>query len=161
MTWRPDDWDKIRANLLLRDKPPDLIEAGADAILEALKKEGTYWRDRYDDPLLKVRKGCMVIIPDEEVRMDTSETYIKMCQKAFPEDAELENCLKTQDQLQEMVCKDWGLQTICTRIEKFSKASDGGVSITIGGSMEQLWLAFVMKGKYSKVWDGENWVKPP
>lgn len=24
-------------------------------------------------------------------------------------------------------------------------------------SMEQLWLAFVMKEKYSKVWDGKNW----
>ena len=24
-------------------------------------------------------------------------------------------------------------------------------------SMEQLWLAFVMKEKYGKVWDGENW----
>lgn len=24
-------------------------------------------------------------------------------------------------------------------------------------SMEQLWLAFVMKEKYNKVWDGETW----
>ncbi len=26
------------------------------------------------------------------------------------------------------------------------------------GSMEQLWLAFVMKEKYNKVWTGEEWV---
>jgi hypothetical protein len=26
-------------------------------------------------------------------------------------------------------------------------------------SPEQLWLAFVMKEKYNKVWNGEDWVK--
>ena len=26
-------------------------------------------------------------------------------------------------------------------------------------SMEQLWLAFVMKEKYNKVWNGEEWIK--
>lgn len=26
-------------------------------------------------------------------------------------------------------------------------------------SMEQLWLAFVMKERYSKVWNGEDWIK--
>ena len=26
-------------------------------------------------------------------------------------------------------------------------------------SMEQLWLAFVMKEKYGKLWNGEDWVK--
>lgn len=26
-------------------------------------------------------------------------------------------------------------------------------------TMEQLWLAFVMKEKYNKVWDGKDWVK--
>jgi hypothetical protein len=27
------------------------------------------------------------------------------------------------------------------------------------GSMEQLWMAFVMKELYSKIWNGEDWVK--
>ena len=27
------------------------------------------------------------------------------------------------------------------------------------GSMEQLWLAFVMKEKYNKIWNGEKWEK--
>jgi len=26
-------------------------------------------------------------------------------------------------------------------------------------SMEQLWLAFVMKEKYGKIWNGEGWIK--
>ena len=26
-------------------------------------------------------------------------------------------------------------------------------------SMEQLWLAFVMKEKYEKTWDGTNWIE--
>ena len=46
--------------------------------------------------------------------------------------------LPRQDQLQEMVEKD-----------NFS------VKAT---SMEQLWLAFVMKEKYNKQWNGEGWV---
>ncbi len=25
-------------------------------------------------------------------------------------------------------------------------------------SMEQLWLAFIMKGKYNKVWNGKDWI---
>ena len=29
-----------------------------------------------------------------------------------------------------------------------------------GESMEQLWLAFVMKVKFSKAWDGETWQSP-
>ena len=34
------------------------------------------------------------------------------------------------------------------------------VSFTVGfPSMEQLWLAFVMKEKYGKVWNGEEWVR--
>jgi len=28
-----------------------------------------------------------------------------------------------------------------------------------GASMEQLWLAFVMKEKYNKKWDGEEWIE--
>jgi len=27
------------------------------------------------------------------------------------------------------------------------------------GSMEQLWLAFIMSEKYGKVWNGDDWVK--
>lgn len=26
-------------------------------------------------------------------------------------------------------------------------------------SMEQLWLAFIMKNEYHKIWSGEDWIK--
>ena len=72
--------------------------------------------------------------------------------------------LPRQDQLQEMFPKD--------RIERpfywFSEGmidSFGDYGITNEGlyyegfsTWEQLWLAFVMKEKYNKVWDGEKWI---
>ena len=136
--------------------------------------------------------------------MDTSEQYIKMCEKAkeiqkshkwelgsfyyMPKDGECaiysSKCreysrfatisdgeefalddpfiwLPRQDQLQEMLVfpsgtfkdnfwtalfclNEWGFE---------SKFID-----YIPMSMEQLWLAFVMKGKYNKVWTGEEWI---
>ncbi len=72
--------------------------------------------------------------------------------------------LPTQSDLQEMV--DW--RTCSIRIEwcslpyKFSWQDDplriDGVN---GDSMEQMWLAFVMKANYRKVWDNkkEDWIK--
>ena len=134
--------------------------------------------------------------------MDTSEQYIKMCEKAeeiqkgHPQDGvgghwhsgciilthegdyyrvidkeaerTCESCgntetyilstrsifLPRQDQLQEMVVNDWA-----DNFRKFIHwcfPSIGKV-IPFVGSMEQLWLAFVMKEKYNKTWDGENW----
>ncbi len=68
--------------------------------------------------------------------------------------------LPHQDQLQEMVFKDVGLQSICSAIEQFSKSEDGA-GITIFGTMEQLWLAFVMEKKYNKTWNGEEWKLGP
>lgn len=119
--------------------------------------------------------------------MDTSGTYIKMCGKAeeiqqlrnhIYEGGDYCYCsecglfihcegklydfdgivwLPRQDQLQEMVFSDdVGVQTITTAIEQFSK-TEVGATISIFGSMEQLWLAFAMKEKYNKVWDGEQW----
>jgi len=35
---------------------------------------------------------------------------------------------------------------------------DAPIELVKEGSMEQLWLAFVMKEKYNKVWNGEKWV---
>ncbi len=64
--------------------------------------------------------------------------------------------LERQDQLQEMV------------IHFGHGHSNGGILVGLSmfsqeygyneTSMEQLWLAFVMKEKYSKVWDGKDWV---
>lgn len=74
--------------------------------------------------------------------------------------------LPRQDQLQEMLCD---FDTCLSRIYWWK---EGGVIRTTNDddyygygsddftSMEQLWLAFVMKEKYGKVWDGTDWVVP-
>jgi hypothetical protein len=77
--------------------------------------------------------------------------------------------LPRQDQLQEMVDAPYQddnpemhpigqhaqLIQLVRDIGLFSQQTDLK-SIT---SMEQLWLAFVMKEKYGKVWNGTDWVK--
>ena len=142
--------------------------------------------------------------------MDTSETYIKMCEKAkevqasrviangdfevrfkhkrgqvevhhhreitahyCPED---HIWLPRQDQLQEIygrcAADEMGLRDISHSIimasflafsvwlnERYEEAPYVCNPTNAFDSGEQLWLAFVMKEKYGKVWDGENWEK--
>ena len=70
--------------------------------------------------------------------------------------------LPRQDQLQEMVSdRLLGLQTVCAVLHDFSITEGEGLQFTMNdGSMEQLWLAFVMHEKFNKVWDDkkEEWV---
>ena len=71
------------------------------------------------------------------------------------------NCiwLPRQDQLQGMVkgiyefklCAEYQMVYHFQKFTKKCKFTDW--------SMEQLWLAFVMKEKYQKTWESENWVK--
>ena len=65
--------------------------------------------------------------------------------------------LPRQDQLQEMVIpepfRDW--RNVLSFFDDFIDWDN----LDEYGSMEQLWLAFVMKEKYNKVWDGEKWVE--
>ena len=136
--------------------------------------------------------------------MDTSETYIKLCEKAeeiqklhkdwvvgdiyfihycptgwiayasigcsgedcgslqdMSKDGLIrldgETWLPRQDQLQEMVLNP--PNTLCSDIPTMVRLF--GVFLAVHpqfNSMEQLWLAFVMKEKYNKTWDGESWV---
>ena len=60
--------------------------------------------------------------------------------------------LERQDQLQEMVEG--------THVEKLGRLYRATVAMVLypSGSMEQLWLAFVMKEKYEKVWSGDSWI---
>jgi hypothetical protein len=115
----------------------------------------------------------------EKEIVDTSKTYVKMCEKAIeiqqvfptitPDDRSFwvddfnsgkSVWLPRQDQLQEMVKSDihphWQLNSFV----------DAGISDYIQemneyakqfSSMEQLWLALVMREKYSKIWNGEVW----
>lgn len=66
--------------------------------------------------------------------------------------------LPTQSQLQEMVgsSDNEGRNRVLELTERFN----GYCSVTRLSdftSMEQLWLAFVMKENHNKVWDGEEW----
>lgn len=120
--------------------------------------------------------------------MDTSETYVKMCEKAVEiqklcpneisekdfsailppseeEEAKLPKfkiiCgifvwLPRQDQLQEMMIETG---TNINLLHYFVSWIDNTYNLCSWDSMEQLWLAFVMKERYSKVWNGEDWVK--
>ena len=121
--------------------------------------------------------------------MDTSETYIKMCD--CPEIQELRHTmgqldtilwgpksvyvmpnlvgnqslpliwLPRQDQLQEMVVQKYELaRGVLHRFVEWERENSGLTTKYIefnSFSMEQLWLAFVMKEKHNKVWNGEVW----
>jgi len=78
--------------------------------------------------------------------------------------------LPRQDQLQEMVLgkvtKQFDfvsdLQALCFNFREWSQKDDADSWIDFRNeftSMEQLWLAFVMKEKYGKVWDGSEWIQ--
>ena len=79
-----------------------------------------------------------------------------------------ESCvwLPDQSQLQEMV--DWkGLTLLFRKSDSLmfdyelhwekNNTEKGYGKVTIGSSMEQLWLAFIMSELYRKQWDGEEW----
>lgn len=74
-------------------------------------------------------------------------------EKTFP--------LFRQDQLQKMISSKWyKIWNIQSHFMKFA----GGeypfypyCSLSHFHSMEQLWLAFIMKEKFNKYWDGKNW----
>ena len=131
--------------------------------------------------------------------MDTTETYIKMCEKAEEIHKEHEwiegdwcwdvtnkewyilcPCchnyehyplsmyfwLPRQDQLQEMVKGDDHMHLLAYKFALYFHGNLDPLYWYIGvdnytvdadNSMEQMWLAFVMKEKFNKVWDGENW----
>lgn len=139
--------------------------------------------------------------------MDTTETYIKMCQKAEEIQAKWHKLkgdyyaryntgksakptsircdvfvsvrdrhreviyyqgdnrripiwLPRQDQLQEMLESNLWVKTLAF---EFFLRKEGKYDINKYPyqftSMEQLWLAFVMKKKFGKVWDNGDWVK--
>lgn len=71
--------------------------------------------------------------------------------------------LPRQDQLQEMVRNmpvDLPLSAIGWIGKFYQWCVDEMEHVTpMKNSMEQLWLAFVMKEKYNKVWTGKEWVK--
>jgi hypothetical protein len=69
--------------------------------------------------------------------------------------------LPRQDQLQDMVLeKDVYLTGVFYDLYEFSGEylyGDDGDTVILH-SFEQLWLAYVMRKKYGKVWGGKKWV---
>ena len=120
--------------------------------------------------------------------MDTSKEYIKMCEKAeeiqknkrwlkagdfcrnpYSGDSHAIGTtvektdliwLPRQDQLQEMVKQNSlniiDLNYFVASISLFLKQSNKDGELYY--SLEQLWLAFVMKEKYNKTWNGKEWL---
>jgi hypothetical protein len=76
---------------------------------------------------------------------------------------EIEKCtwLPRQDDLQGMVKGTSDLDHLLERFDAFIRRhweyKDSVTPIGVFGSMEQLWLAFVMMEKHNKVWNGEDW----
>ena len=65
--------------------------------------------------------------------------------------------IPTQDQLQGMVEDKYKLITsLLSDFCQFIRSNYGDVHLYFN-SMEQLWLAFVMKEKFNKTWNGEDW----
>lgn len=124
-----------------------------------IKMMGNAW------PIIKedVEKTCITIfsrrlrmlyVLDGEVVMWRDGVNTSNHDRAFP--------LLEQDQLQKMVFpKD------CTHgisFELLDSFMEWYQSLTYNFkvhiySMEQLWLAFYMKEKHNKTWDGEKWIK--
>jgi hypothetical protein len=75
--------------------------------------------------------------------------------------------LPRQDELQKMISPDFFKQhqffsTYISQMldwDVFLGQSRFGEYWELFQSWEQLWLAFVMKEKYNKIWNGEDWVK--
>ena len=115
--------------------------------------------------------------------MDTSKEYIKMSEKVFRKEEPKgsfvkysfrtiiteHGCwydgnnkegyvpLKTQNQLQKLT----GIVSIPTLLSQFNEfmfKEVEYVSPYFMDSWEKLWLAFVMKIRYNKRWDGKKWV---
>lgn len=63
--------------------------------------------------------------------------------------------LPRQDQLQEMIFKKTGKYDEHELVRDFAEFV---YENSENWSMEQLWLAFVMKKRYNKVWDGSEWI---
>lgn len=107
--------------------------------------------------------------------MDTSLKYIKMCEKAEEIQSQgskhygdtmcfsawsgrEEVWLPRQDQLQEML-DDYSPVRFAWALIDSDKMNTNCLSRFSHKEMEKMWLAFVMKEKFNKIWNGENWME--
>ena len=125
-----------------------------DTSKEYIKMMEMAWPIIKDDvpigTILFSRRLRMQYVLDGGIVRCPERVSISDCERAFP--------LLEQDQLQEMVkpAKKESRARVLELTERFSGYCAVN-TISQFSSMEQLWLAFYMKEKYNKVWDGENW----
>ena len=77
--------------------------------------------------------------------------------------------LPTQERMQEMLNSErcmndlrfeYKIEALLYHLSEFISIKNGRYNLSKSNdSFEQLWLAFVMKEKYHKIWTGEKWVK--
>ena len=65
--------------------------------------------------------------------------------------------LPTQEQLQEMVDRDWYKVFCKFLLWHWNSEPNAKEFASMFNSMNEVWLAFVMKEKYNKIWTGEKW----
>lgn len=93
--------------------------------------------------------------------MDNSEEFQVMLDEAIRVEPDafrdFDRTKNVQDQLQEMI---GDFQVIRNAMDTLylSENFDRDYWLSFD-SYEQLWLAFVMKEKYGKAWNGEEWIK--
>lgn len=137
-TWQPEEGD------IFWDARIDATQASIEKISKGLM---TFSRRL---GLGIVAKGIVLCDCGEEIELYPFDKF-------YPQD----NCiwLPRQDQLQNMAWESLG--TYCSN--KMNSLTwgiwDFYNSIDDLDSMEQLWLAFVMKKKFNKVWTGGEWIK--
>jgi len=129
-----------------------------------IKMMRTAWSDIREDVYkgafaLFSRRLRMLYVLDGEIVYWKDSINTSNHDRAFP--------LLEQDQLQEMVRKYWedDHESDHQMVERFylytsSEPPQGTPNeiLTPLTTFERMWLAFVMKEKYSKVWSGTEWV---
>uniref|UniRef100_A0A6M3LMK8 Uncharacterized protein n=1 Tax=viral metagenome TaxID=1070528 RepID=A0A6M3LMK8_9ZZZZ len=75
--------------------------------------------------------------------------------------------LERQDQLQAMMKGEKHMHLLAYEFAAYFHGTDDPLYFDVGrdnftvdsdNSMEQMWLAFVMREKFNKVWDGNEWI---
>ena len=99
--------------------------------------------------------------------MDNSKEFNLMLDRAIAGEPlgfkDFDRTKNVQDQLQEMVKEGNKFSytnnlVLAGKFDKFCSWQANDIT-SLDWSMEQLWLAFVMKEKYNKVWNNNNWRK--
>jgi hypothetical protein len=108
-----------------------------------------YWKPDFGDFYVSMAGGilseCQPITSELELRLP----YMNQIKALW---------IPRQDQLQEIISDHY--TTPWDLAVEFANALMGGASDYFDKflSMEQLWLAYVMKQKFNKRWDGKDWV---